>query len=443
MTPAIAGTSTVDVKSIKLDILKALAEARSTIAVIKKTEVSGSTSDDTTKTDDSQSAATDHPNQRKSQSPQKAVEPESAETAETVEPPPKKMIEPHAAEEFDMFSMDVNDDAVGAAVEAEPVVAVDVAGLQLNCDDPDGYYNTTVGEILNSKYRVLGSVGKGVFSTVLRCQCLTPIPSAHGSISVVAVKLIRNNDVMRDAAQTEVRLLNELSAKDPRDKKHCVRLLDTFTHRNHVALVFEPMQMNLREAMKKFGGKGGISIQAVRVFSKHLLIALNHLEACGMVHAGKVIVVGRVWPSEVLTEQLLSTDIKPDNILLDEKQTTIKLCDFGSAFKIHDGQHDPTPYLVSRFYRAPEIVLGLSYDKAVDMWSVGCCLFEMFTGKVMFPGSTNNEMLKLFMELKGKVPNKLIKKHRLAYIDQFQSEPHFTEDMKFCSRECDRVSGMT
>jgi serine/threonine-protein kinase PRP4 len=135
------------------------------------------------------------------------------------------------------------------------------------------------------------------------------------------------------------------------------------------------------------------------------------------------------------------SDIKPDNILLDEKQTTIKLCDFGSAFKVTDGKQDPTPYLVSRFYRAPEIVLGLAYDKAVDMWSVGCCLFEMFTGKVMFPGSTNNEMLKLFMELKGKVPNKLIKKHRQAYIDQFQIEPHFTEDMKFCSRESDRVTG--
>lgn len=134
-------------------------------------------------------------------------------------------------------------------------------------------------------------------------------------------------------------------------------------------------------------------------------------------------------------------DIKPDNILLDDKQTTIKLCDFGSAFKMDEGKQDPTPYLVSRFYRAPEIVLGLAYDKSVDMWSIGCCLYEMFTGKVMFPGSTNNEMLKLFMELKGKIPNKLIKKHRQAYIEQFQMEPHFTEDLKFCSRESDRVTG--
>ena len=139
--------------------------------------------------------------------------------------------------------------------------------------------------------------------------------------------------------------------------------------------------------------------------------------------------------------RLLLVDIKPDNILLNEKQTTVKLCDFGSAFRSDEGKQDPTPYLVSRFYRAPEIVLGLAYNKAVDMWSIGCCLYEMFTGKVVFPGSTNNEMLKLFMELKGKISNKLIKKHRQAYVDQLLMEPHFTEDLKFCSRESDQVTG--
>ncbi|GAB9463515.1 Cmgc/dyrk/prp4 protein kinase [Globisporangium polare] len=401
----------VDMSSIKMDILKALAEARSTIAEIKG-------SDSVVKEKPGapvEAVSTENPTQpqeemstrrSKSQSPKKKIKSESASTTET------------AVDEFDMFSMaeldDVEMSTAGPGVSAPTVSEVN---LQSNCDDAEGYYNTTVGEVLNNTYRVLGVVGKGVFSTVLRCARIAA--SKENELDVVAIKLIRNNEIMRDAAQTEVNLLKELSERDPRDKKHCVRLLDTFEHRNHVALVFESMQMNVREAMKKFGGKGGISIQAVRVFSKHLLIALNHLEACAIVHA----------------------DIKPDNILLDDKQTTIKLCDFGSAFKVDEGKQDPTPYLVSRFYRAPEIVLGLAYDKSVDMWSIGCCLYEMFTGKVMFPGSTNNEMLKLFMELKGKIPNKLIKKHRQAYIEQFEMEPHFTEDLKFCSRESDRVTG--
>lgn len=62
---------------------------------------------------------------------------------------------------------------------------------------------------------------------------------------------------------------------------------------------------------------------------------------------------------------------------------------------------------MSRFYRAPEIILALPYDRNIDLWSVGVCLYELFTGHVMFPGRTNNEMLKLMMEVKGKVPNKV------------------------------------
>jgi serine/threonine protein kinase len=48
-----------------------------------------------------------------------------------------------------------------------------------------------------------------------------------------------------------------------------------------------------------------------------------------------------------------------------------------------------------RFYRAPEIILGLKYDFAVDLWSAGCTIYELYTGKIMFPGHTNNDMLRL------------------------------------------------
>ncbi|GLE03879.1 hypothetical protein PINS_up012790 [Pythium insidiosum] len=328
--------TSVDVSSIKMDILKALAEARTAIAGIKK---------ETTVTD--KSAAIEAPKQV-----QPTVRNEEAETATPSQgpdgtdvssqsvSPPTKQVASADVDEFDMFSAaELHDRGLSpVAFPSAADQAVD-AVVGSNCDDPEGYYQPTTGEVLNGTYRVLGAVGKGVFSTVLRCQRLA---NNDDSPSFVAIKLIRNNEVMREAAQLEVRILTELAERDPRDKKHCVRLLERFEHRGHVALVFESMQMNLREAMKKFGGRGGISVQAVRVFCKHMLIALSHLESSGVVHA----------------------DIKPDNILLDEKQTMIKLCDFGSAFKVDEGKHDPTPYLVSRFYRAPEIVLGLPYDKA-------------------------------------------------------------------------------
>lgn len=90
--------------------------------------------------------------------------------------------------------------------------------------------------------------------------------------------------------------------------------------------------------------------------------------------------------------------------------------------------------LVSRFYRAPEIILGLPYDTALDIWSIGCTLYELYTGKILFPGRTNNHMLLLMMELKGRFNNKLIKKAHFGDV-------HFDEQGAFLSGEQDKVTG--
>ncbi|KAF8773215.1 Serine/threonine-protein kinase PRP4 like protein [Argiope bruennichi] len=116
---------------------------------------------------------------------------------------------------------------------------------------------------------------------------------------------------------------------------------------------------------------------------------------------------------------------------VNDRKLVLKLCDFGSASHVAD--NDITPYLVSRFYRAPEIILGLQYDFGIDTWSVGCTLYELYTGKIMFPGKSNNQMLKNFMDLKGKFPNKLIKKGAFR-------EQHFNSSCNFLSHEVDKVT---
>lgn len=59
-------------------------------------------------------------------------------------------------------------------------------------------------------------------------------------------------------------------------------------------------------------------------------------------------------------------------------------------------------------------VIGKPYDYGIDMWSVGCTLYELYTGKILFPGSSNNHMIKLAMDLKGKMPNKVELHHRIS-----------------------------
>ncbi len=78
-------------------------------------------------------------------------------------------------------------------------------------------------------------------------------------------------------------------------------------------------------------------------------------------------------------------------------------------------------------------VMGCKYDYAIDMWAVGCTLFELYTGKIMFPGKTNNEMLKLMMDLKGKMP------HRMARKGLFK-DYHFDSNFSFLYTEVDKVT---
>lgn len=116
-------------------------------------------------------------------------------------------------------------------------------------------------------------------------------------------------------------------------------------------------------------------------------------------------------------------------------RNVLKICDLGTAIDRSDAataHTEITPYLVSRFYRAPEIILGMPYDYAVDMWSIGCTLYEMYTGKILFTGDSNNQMLKAIMEIRGKFSPKLHKRGQLSPM-------HFDDLGNFISVERDKV----
>uniref|UniRef100_A0A8C2CUP9 Serine/threonine-protein kinase PRP4 homolog n=1 Tax=Cyprinus carpio TaxID=7962 RepID=A0A8C2CUP9_CYPCA len=275
--------------------------------------------------------------------------------------------------------------------------------LRDNWTDAEGYYRVNIGEVLDKRYGVYGYTGQGVFSNVIRARDLARANQE------VAVKIIRHNEMMQKTGLKELEFLKKLNDADADDKFHCLRLFRHFYHKQHLCLVFEPLSMNLREVLRKYGKDVGLHIKAVRSYSQQLFLAIKLLKRCNILHA----------------------DIKPDNILVNESKTILKLCDFGSASHVAD--NDITPYLVSRFYRAPEIIIGKSYDYGIDMWSVGCTLYELYTGKILFPGKSNNHMLKLAMDLKGKLPNKMIRKG--LFKDQ-----HFDQSSNFLYTEVDKVT---
>ncbi|KAJ7753423.1 kinase-like domain-containing protein [Mycena maculata] len=289
--------------------------------------------------------------------------------------------------------------------------------------DAEGYYTVILGEVLNApptpagekgeRYQVYASVGRGMFAVVVRARVLSEGEDGKEGKDggrEVAIKIVRAQEVMHRAGLKESAILTKLQLADPEDKKHIVRLERTFEHRGHLCLVFESMSMNLRDVVKRFGKDVGLNIRAVRAYAHQLFIALGHLRKLGVMHA----------------------DIKPDNILVNDAKTMLKLCDLGSASDA--AENEITPYLVSRFYRAPEIILGVPYDPALDIWSIGCTLYELYTGKILFPGRSNNQMLLHMMELKGRFNGKMIKRAKFGDV-------YFDEMGGFESVEREKASG--
>lgn len=329
-----------------------------------------------------------------------------APPAEQPAAPAKDPYDMFADDDDDMFAEDQDEKPTHAsAVSALPEAKELDISMMDNWDDPEGYYNLRIGELINGRYNVTQNLGKGMFSSVVRAT-----DSTTGDF--VAIKIIRQNDTMRKAGMKEIGILEQLREADPDDKKHLIKFLRHFEHKGHLCMVFENLSMNLREVLKKFGRDVGLNLNAIRAYAHQMFLGLSLMRKCNILHA----------------------DLKPDNLLVNEQRNILKVCDLGSASSASD--NEITPYLVSRFYRAPEVILGIPYDYAIDVWSIGCTLFELYTGKILFTGRNNNQMLKAIMECRGKYPPKVLRRGSLAHY-------HFDNMLNFHSVEVDKITNRT
>ena len=116
--------------------------------------------------------------------------------------------------------------------------------------------------------------------------------------------------------------------------------------------------------------------------------------------------------------KIIHCDLKPENVLFtDASRTAVKIIDFGSACI---DSKSGFVYVQSRFYRSPEVVLGLPYDQAVDMWSFGCILAELVTGRPLFPAVDEHELLELIRIRIGMPPDEMMRngKKRKYFFNQ-------------------------
>ncbi|XP_044750963.1 dual specificity tyrosine-phosphorylation-regulated kinase 2 isoform X2 [Coccinella septempunctata] len=243
-------------------------------------------------------------------------------------------------------------------------------------DDESGSYNKVMHDHISYRYEILEVIGKGSFGQVIKA--LDHMTNKH-----VAIKIIRNKKRFHHQGLVEVRILDRIRKKDPDDNNNVIHMLEYFFFRNHLCISFELLSLNLYELIKK-NNYQGFSLNLTRRFAKSLLKCLRLLNKENIIHC----------------------DLKPENILLKQRgSTSIKVIDFGSS--CYTNQRIYT-YIQSRFYRSPEVILGLSYGTAIDMWSLGCILAEFYTGYPLFPGENEVEQLACLMEVLGPPPDDLI-----------------------------------
>ena len=234
------------------------------------------------------------------------------------------------------------------------------------------------------EYRNLSLVGAGAFGQVCSAVDSRIILKDGGNLNVAIKKLTRPFESATHAKRTyrELRMLNHMQ------HDNIIGLLDIFTPAtrfesfNDIYLVTHLMAAgNLGNIIKT----EELSDELIQFLVYQILRGLKYVHSAGIIHR----------------------DLKPMNIAVNE-DWELKILDFGLA---RPTENEMTGYVATRWYRAPEIILNwMHYHQSVDMWSVGCIMAEMLTGKPLFPGNDTIDQLSRVLDLCGTPTEETLKK---------------------------------
>ncbi|KAJ8254633.1 hypothetical protein GJAV_G00195270 [Gymnothorax javanicus] len=280
-------------------------------------------------------------------------------------------------------------------------------------DDEDGHLIYHSGHVLRGRYEIVCTLGEGAFGKVVEC-----LDHSKGGARV-AVKIIKNIDRYREAAMSEVEVLEQVNSLDCDRRYACVRMLDWFDHHGHICIAFELLGLSTYDFLKE---------NSFQAFPMEQIRRMAHqtVRAVRFLHRNK----------------LTHTDLKPENILFvnsdydmeynaemkrDErtvKNPDVKVVDFGNATYDHEYH---TSVVSTRHYRAPEVILGLKWDRSCDVWSLGCILIEFYLGQTLFQTHDSKEHLAMMERVLGPLPSHMLqktKKRRYVHHDKLDWDEH-------------------
>lgn len=256
-------------------------------------------------------------------------------------------------------------------------------------DDERGNYLILPHDHIDYRYEIDDVLGNGSFGNVLKCTDHKCVDGDKEKGTTVAVKMIKNDVNWSLQALCEIRFLKHLKDKKPQSNDYILQYKDHFHFRGHMCIVTEILSLNLFSLLE-ITNLRGLTLNVVRIFAEKILRGLNFIHQ----------------------ELLIHCDIKPENIMIklphilntrelesvDPSSIHVKIIDFGSA--CFEGETTYS-YIQSRFYRAPEVIIGARYDRMIDIWSFGCVIAELYLGVPLMPGQNEIEQVGLILELFG------------------------------------------
>lgn len=244
-------------------------------------------------------------------------------------------------------------------------------------DSPTANYKVLIGDHIKYRYEIKSILGSGVFGQVLKCY-------DHKDKINVALKIIINTPQMHEQGQVEATVLKKLTEEDKQNRSCCMHVYESFTFRNHICIVYEILGKSLFAFHKSINFQP-YPVEILKKVVRDVLSGLLFIHLHQFVHA----------------------DIKPENILFDPAALShVKLIDFGSSCVAGKPIFN---YIQSRYYRAPEIMLGLKYSTPIDLWSLGCIIAELMAGKPIFQGRNEFEQLHFYAKIIEPIPITLAK----------------------------------
>ncbi|PSK51718.1 negative regulator of the PHO system [Elsinoe australis] len=219
-----------------------------------------------------------------------------------------------------------------------------------------------------SSFQQLEKLGEGTYATVFKGR-------NRQTGEFVALKEIHldSEEGTPSTAIREISLMKELK------HENVVNLHDVIHTENKLMLVFEYMDKDLKKYMDSRGERGMLDPVTIKSFMHQLL------KGIAFCHENRV----------------LHRDLKPQNLLINNKGQ-LKLADFGLARAFGIPVNTFSNEVVTLWYRAPDVLLGSrTYNTSIDIWSAGCIMAEMYTGRPLFPGTTNEDQLQKIFRLMG------------------------------------------